>query len=147
MNLTFQPAQHDDIEIIYTFTKELIDLYEDKSQIDLSKIMAWTRKKLESQIQEYTCIFADGKKAGYYHFSSFDDHRMELDDLYIFPSYRGCGIGTAVIEKCCAETDQPIVLYVFQKNKRALALYQKLGFKIQCQTSHVSNTRFILQRD
>lgn len=145
MHLTYQPAQQDDIEVIYTFSEELIDQYEDKGQIDRSKTMAWIRQKLEDQIQEYTCIFADGKKAGYYHFSPFDNGRMELDDLYIFPFCRGRGIGTAVIQKCCAETDLPILLYVFQENKRAIALYQKLGFKIQCQTSHVSNTRYIMQ--
>lgn len=147
MYLTYQPAQQEDIEVIYTFVKELIDLYEDKSQINLPKVMAWVRQKLQAQIQEYTCVFSAGQKVGYYHFSPFDSNRMELDDLYVFPSYRGRGIGTAVVQKCCAETNQPILLYVFRKNKRALAFYEKLGFTIFCQTSHISNTRFILQRN
>ena len=146
MHLTFQTAQQDDLDIIYTFAQELIDLYEDKGQIDPVKIMAWIHQKIETHLQEYICVFADGKKAGYYHFFQHDDHRMELDDLYVFPSYRGRGIGTAVIQKCCAETSQPVLLYVFLKNTRALALYQKLGFQIQCQTSQVSNTRLILQK-
>lgn len=147
MDLTFQPARQEDLEALYTLTKELIELYEDQHQVDSAKIMAWVHRKLEIHIQEYTSIFSDGKKAGYYHFFAHDGHRMELDDLYVFPSYRSRGIGTAVIQKCCAETNQPILLYVFQNNTRALALYQKLGFQIQCQTSQVSNTRLILQRD
>lgn len=147
MQLTYQPAQHNDIEVIYTLTKDLIDQYEDKTQVNEAKILAWVRRKLEARIQEYTCIFADGQKAGYYHFVSFDEKRMELDDLYIFPSYRSRGIGTAVIQKCCGETEMPVLLYVFQKNRKALALYQRLGFEIQCRTSQVSSTRLILQRE
>lgn len=147
MQLTYQHAQSPDIQVIYTFAKELIDLYEDKSQINQAKVLTWVHQKIENHIQEYTCIFVDGKKVGYYRFSPFDETRMELDDLYIFPSYRGRGIGTTVIQKCCAETKQPILLYAFQKNKRALALYQRLGFRIQYQTSSVSNTRYILQKN
>lgn len=147
MELTYQCAQSPDIEVIYTFAKELIDRYEDKNQIDQVKVLAWIHQKIEQHIEEYTCIFADGKKVGYYRLSPFDETCMELDDLYIFPSYRGRGIGTAVIQKCCAEISRPVLLYVFQENKRALALYQKLGFKIQCQTSSISNTRYILRKD
>lgn len=146
MQLTYQPALPADIDAIYSFTKELIDQYEDKNQISYEEVLAWVRKKLERQIQEYTCIFADGEKAGYYHFSPMDPNTMELDDLYLFPAFRGRGIGTAVIQKCCAETSQPILLYVFQKNTGAIALYQKMGFHIQCSTRDVSSTRYIMRR-
>ena len=146
MQLTYQPALPADIDAIYSFAKKLIDQYEDKNQISYEKVLAWVRKKLERQIQEYTCIFADGEKAGYYHFSPMDPNTMELDDLYLFPAFRGYGIGTAVIQKCCAETSQPILLYVFQKNTRAIALYQKMGFQIQCATQNVSRTRYIMRR-
>lgn len=146
MQLTYQPALPADIDAIYSFAKELIDQYEDKNQISYEKVLAWVRKKLERQIQEYTCIFADGEKVGYYHFSPMDPNTMELDDLYLFPAFRGRGIGTAVIQKCCAETSQPILLYVFQKNTRVISLYQKMGFQIQCTTQNVSSTRYIMRR-
>lgn len=146
MLLTYQPADASDLDALFSFNKELIDQYEDLSQIPYQKVLAWVRQKLEQQIQEYTCIFADGKKAGYYHFSSMDSDTMELDDLYLFPSFRGHGIGTAVIQKCCAETSQPILLYVFQRNTRAIALYQRMGFQIQCTTQNVSRTRYIMRR-
>ena len=146
MQLTYQPALPDDIDVIYSFAKELIDQYEDKNQISYEKVLAWVRKKLERQIQEYTCIFVGGEKAGYYHFSPTDSGTMELDDLYLFPAFRGHGIGTAVIQKCCAETNQPILLYVFQKNTGAISLYQKMGFQIQCTTQNVSSTRCIMRR-
>lgn len=146
MEISYQPAQDSDLEVIYAFAKELIDHYEDKHQVNYEKVMAWVRRKLEAHIQEYTCILADGQKAGYYHFSPLDDDTMELDDLYLFPAFRGQGIGTAAIQKCCAETDKTVLLYVFRENKKALALYQQLGFQIQRQTSDVSDTRYILQR-
>lgn len=146
MLLTYQPADVSDLEALFAFNKKLIDQYEDLSQIPYQKVLAWVRQKLEQQIQEYTCIFADGQKAGYYHFSPTDSNTMELDDLYLFPAFRGHGIGTAVIQKCCAETSQPIMLYVFQKNTGAIALYQRMGFQIQCTTQNVSSTRYIMRR-
>ena len=146
MLLTYQPADASDLDALFAFNKELIDQYEDLSQIPYQKVLAWVRKKLEQHIQEYTCIFADGQKAGYYHFSPMDSDTMELDDLYLFPAFRGHGIGTAVIQKCCTETSQPILLYVFQKNTCAIALYQKMGFQIQCTTQNVSSTRYIMRR-
>lgn len=146
MLLTYQPADASDLDALFAFNKELIDQYEDLSQIPYQKVLAWVRQKLEQQIQEYTCIFADGQKAGYYHFSPMDSDTMELDDLYLFPAFRGHGIGTAVIQKCCAETSQPILLYVFQKNTGAIALYQRMGFQIQCTTQNVSSTRYIMRR-
>lgn len=146
MLLTYQPADASDLDALFIFNKELIDQYEDLSQIPYQKVLAWVHQKLEQHIQEYTCIFADGKKAGYYHFSPMGPDTMELDDLYLFPAFRRQGIGTAVIQKCCAETNQPILLYVFQKNTGAIALYQKTGFQIQCTTQNVSSTRYIMRR-
>ena len=49
MQLTYQPALPSDIDAIYSFTKELIDQYEDKNQISYEKVLAWVRKKLERQ--------------------------------------------------------------------------------------------------
>ena len=69
------------------------------------------------------------KKVGYYYFHDVDG-RMEIDDLYVFPQYRNMGIGTEILKKCISETDPPVFLYVFANNKRAIALYQKLGFQI-----------------
>ena len=146
MLLIYQPADASDLDALFAFNKELIDRYEDLNQIPYQKVLAWVRQKLEQQIQEYTCVFADGQKAGYYHFSPMDSNTMELDDLYLFPAFRGHGIGTAVIQKCCAETSQPILLYVFQKNTGAIALYQRMGFQIQCTTQNVSRTRYIMRR-
>ncbi|MGM9618552.1 MAG: GNAT family N-acetyltransferase [Oscillospiraceae bacterium] len=143
MTLTYAPAQEADIEAIFAFNKEQIDRYEDTAAIDYEKVLGWVRRKLRQHISEYMCIRVDGETAGYYHFHMAEG-KMELDDLYLFPEWRGKGIGTAVIEKCCAQARGPVFLYVFKKNCRAVALYEKMGFRV---TREAGGTRYIMERD
>ena len=143
MILSYSPAQPEDIDQIYLLCKSLIQTYERVDAIDLPKVLRWVRQKLETSIGEYMVIHADGQKAGYYHFYRNEDGLLELDDLYLFPPFQNQGIGTAVIQKCCASTTEPIQLYVFARNTRAVALYERLGFQI---TATVHQTRYIMKR-
>ena len=77
MKLDFRPAQPEDIEPLFTFNRELIDAYEDKSLIDYGRVLAWVRRKLEQRLDEYTCVWAGGQKAGYFHFYPLDGKVME----------------------------------------------------------------------
>lgn len=140
--MTYERATLADAEHIFALSKALIDQYEDVDSIDYDKVLQWVRRKIESQISGYQRVLAEGALAGYVHFYQ-DGDRMELDDLYILPEYQGRGIGTAVIEKCCAETEMPVYLYVFIRNEGAVRLYQRLGFRI-IQT--VGGSRYIMQR-
>ncbi len=141
-NITYIPAEPSDIELLFQLNKDLIDRYENISQIDYSKVLSWVLNKLKTHISEYTCIFLGNQKVGYYHFHSVDG-KMELDDLYIFPPYQSKGIGSEVMRKCIAETDLPIFLYVFVKNTKAVLLYKRLGFRI---TETVGESRYIMER-
>lgn len=143
MELTFSPATAEDAAEIFNFARELIETYEDPRETDLDRALKWTRRKIETHIEEYRCVYCGGQKAGFFRFVPCEDG-MELDDLYILPEYRGRGIGTAVVGRCCAETVLPVMLYVFTKNTGALNLYQRLGFTI---TEQVSKTRCILRRE
>ena len=143
MRLSYSPAQPEDIDKIYLLCKSLIQQYEQLDAIDLPKVLRWVRQKLETSIGEYVVIHADGQKAGYYHFYRNEDGLLELDDLYLFPPFQNQGIGTAVIQKCCASSTEPILLYVFARNTRAVALYERLGFQI---TATVHQTRYIMKR-
>lgn len=142
MELNYARASGADVEAIFTLSKALIDQYEDVASIDYDKVLQWVRRKIDAQIGEYQRVLMDGDLAGYVHFHP-DGERMELDDLYILPKYRGRGIGTAVVEKCCAETEKPVYLYVFRRNEGALRLYQRLGFEI---VQEVGSSRYIMQR-
>lgn len=142
MTLSYSPAQPEDIDQIYLLCKALIQQYEQLDAIDFPRVLRWVRQKLETSIGEYAVIHADGQKAGYYHFYRNEDGLLELDDLYLFPPFQNQGIGTAVIQKCCASSTEPILLYVFARNTRAVALYERLGFQI---AATVHQTRYIMR--
>ena len=143
MILQYTAAESADIEIIFSQLKALIDAYENLEAISYEKVLSWCRRQIEQHIDQYTCVLADGEKAGWYCFSPSDDGRMELDNFYVLPKYRNQGVGTAVLNRIIAETDKPIFLYVFTKNTRAIALYERTGFRV---TEQVGTTRCIMQR-
>ncbi len=141
MNLAYENATEQDVEIIFEFNKYLIDRYENIQNIEYDKVLNWVHKKIENNIHEYQRVLAEGELAGYYRFH-LDGDKMELDDLYIFPQYRNQQIGTRVIEKCLAETELPVYLYVFIKNTKAVALYKRLGFQV---VETIKDSRYIMQ--
>ena len=143
MNIIYQAAKPEDIEPIYALCKELIHRYEQLETIDYDKVMAWVRRKIEASISEYNVVYANGQKAGYYHFYKNDDGQFEIDDLYVFPEFQNQGIGSGVIKKCCASVNAPVMLYVFIENKRAVSLYKRLGFEV---TQTVLGSRYIMRR-
>ena len=142
MLLQYAPAEPEDIDAIYPMSKDLVASYEDLTAIDYPKVAAWLYRKIQKNISEYTCVWQDGKKVAYYHLES-KDGQTELDDFYVLPKFRGRGIGTQILEKCCREAPNPIYLYVFTQNTGAISLYQRCGFAV---TQQVSPTRIIMTR-
>lgn len=141
--VTYEKATVCDVERIYQLCKGLIDDYENIDSIDYDKVLKWVHRKIESSIDEYRVVFMSGEKAGYYHFYLNQSGDYELDDLYVFPKYRNKGIGTEIIKKCCSSVSTSILLYVFINNKKAVELYQRLGFEI-IQT--VNDTRYLMRK-
>lgn len=144
MRITYEIATSSDIERLYLLCRQLIDDYENIECIDYEKVLRWVRQKLETTIDEYTAVYAEGQKAGYYHFFKNENGEYELDDLYIFPQFQNHGIGSAIIEKCCRSVTEPVTLYVFIKNGKAVSLYERLGFVI---VETVRGSRYIMKRD
>ena len=142
MELTYKPAEQRDVQIIFDLSRDLIDRYEDVASIDYDRVLNWMHRKIEENIGQYICVFADGRKAAYYRFCR-NGQMMELDDLYVLPEFRSRGIGTKILEKCCAETADPVMLYCFTRNSGALSLYRRMGFQV---TQKVGNTRCIMVR-
>lgn len=143
MELTFRKAENEDAERIFQFNKELILQYETLEEINLDYVLSWVQKKISSRIDEYTVICAEGRKAGYYHFFRNEEGELELDDLYIFPEFRNQGIGSVVIKKCCTSVKEPVMLYVFTRNKGAVSLYRRMGFLV---TETIKDSRLIMKR-
>lgn len=129
--IRLKQADSRDIEPIYNLNKELIDRYENRGQINYEKVLGWVRRNIEEQINGYTCVMYGGKKAGYYYFHrSSRPGRMEMADFYILPPYQDMGIGTWVFRECLSGITEPVLLYVFIKNVRAVSFYRRLGFEI-----------------
>lgn len=143
MRLSYQLALPEDVDTIFRFNKDLIDRYENIQDISYDDVLGWVRRKIEKAIHTYTRIYADGVHVGFYRFVA-NEEKMELDDLYIFPEFQSRGIGTCVIEKCCVETEKPVMLYVFIRNTGAWKLYQRLGFEIR---ENIRGSRYIMVRE
>lgn len=144
MEILYKPADLTDIEQIFQFNKSLIDTYETIENIDYEKVLGWVRRKIEKCIKDYTAVFVNDEKVGYYHFYKNQDGEYELDDLYIFSEFRNKGIGSAIIEKCCLSVNGAVMLYVFVKNERAVALYKRLGFTV---VEELNGSRYIMKRE
>ena len=60
-----------------------------------------------------------------------------INDLYVLDEWRNRGIGTALLRRLLEWFTSKGVgraeLYVYTENKRALALYSKLGFEVKAQ--------------
>ena len=141
MELVYAPARAEDAPVIFGFARELIETYETDPDLDLAMALDWTRRKIEKRIGEYTRVLLDGETAAFFRFVP-DGDRMELDDLYVLPAYRNRGVGTAILRRCMG-LGKPVYLYVFTKNTRAIALYEREGFR---RIEDASPTRIIMAR-
>ena len=140
MKLQFLTATAEDIPAIYSQAKNLIDTYEDLSSIDYDKVLAWVRRKIETHISEYCRVTAEGEVCAYYHLCEDG----ELDDLYVLPDFQNRGIGTEIMRKCISKSTKHLYLYVFSRNVRAIAFYERFGFVEQ---KTVGDTRLIMSRN
>ena len=141
MELIYEKAGAEDAHVIFGFARELIETYETDPDLDLAMALDWMKRKIEKRIDEYTRVRCDGEVAAFFRFVP-DGERMELDDLYVLPAFRERGIGTAILRRCVAQ-GKPVYFYVFTKNTRAVALYEREGFR---KVEDVSPTRCIMAR-
>ena len=141
--LTYAAAKKEDAPVIFELCKNLIDAYEDLTSIDYESVLQWVEKKIATNISAYTCVYRDTQKVGYYSLTC-SENGWELDDFYVLEQYRGCGIGTKILEKCLQDAKGPVFLYVFRKNLGAIRLYERHGFSVKEQ---VGKTRLIMRRE
>lgn len=140
MKIHFVSADVSDIPVIFAQAKELVETYEDLTSIDYDKVMVWMERKIAARIAEYRCVMADGEKCAYYRLCEDG----ELDDLYVLPGFQGKGIGTQILNRCIAEAEKKLYLYVFSRNTQAISFYERFGFSVR---EVVGNTRLIMARN
>lgn len=135
MELTFRYAERKDRALILRFIKELAE-YEKM----LDEVVA-TEELLEEwifnkQIAEVIFALADGKEAGFalffHNFSTFlGKAGIYLEDLYVKPEYRGCGIGKALLKKLGAVAAERgcgrLEWWCLDWNKPSIDFYRSMG--------------------
>ena len=85
----------------------------------------------------FTCLVAESEGAtrgfALYHpiYSTWQGHCLYLEDLYVQPAYRGCGMGKALlarvatiaVEQGCSRLDWSVLRW----NEPALRVYERIG--------------------
>lgn len=133
--VSLEAARPEDAEKIYREAEAVIDAYEDFSAVNRERALKWTKDSIFRYLDEYSRILYEGETAGYFGRHA-EDTSMYIDDIYLFPSFRGLGIGTYLIRKTIEETNLDVVLHVFKNNVRALDLYRRLGFTAEREYDH-----------
>ncbi len=82
-----------------------------------SRSQAWWLVRHQGQVVAYMLI---------------DDEN--LDHLYVAPGWQGLGFGSALVAKAKILSPKRLVLWTFQRNRRARAFYEAHGFHSIAQT-------------
>ncbi len=103
MELTFKYAERRDTALILKFIKELAEYEKMLDEVVASEELLedWIFNKQKAEV---IFALADGKEVGFalffHNFSTFLGRAgIYLEDLYVNPEYRGCGIGKALLKK------------------------------------------------
>ncbi len=137
--LAIRPAVPGDAALIHALVCELAD-YE-----RLSHAVRSTPEELAAALfgeaPRVFCAVAerDGAPAGFalwfYDFSTFEGrHGIYLEDLFVRPAFRGCGIGRALLAhlaaRCAAEGLPRLSWSVLDWNEPAIAFYRARGAEL-----------------
>ncbi|MGB3306946.1 MAG: GNAT family N-acetyltransferase [Thermomicrobiales bacterium] len=81
-------------------------------------------------------IVVGGERVGIVQIVETPDE-ISLWKIAILPEYQGRGIGTAIVQSLIARSQaaqKPVRLFVFQANRGARRLYERLGFTVVSET-------------
>ncbi len=88
-------------------------------------------------------IYLKNDAVGFYNGNDKDDKTYEIGNVCVKLEYQKKGIGTAVLKEILFEhKGQDIKLQVFKINKKAIKLYQKMGFEKVAETE----THYIMKK-
>lgn len=123
------------LDIIFN-SPEIMDLEKN----DMEKIVNYAEEEIRENINEYKIILNNESIIGTYSVVNYNDGKL-IDTIYLYPSYRNNGIGTKIFNKIINSNYQPLYLWVYKSNEKAINLYKKIGFEIEEETE----TRFFMK--
>ncbi len=111
-----------------------IELEESEKQ----KIINYVNQTIQNKISFYKMIKMDDKVMGCYAVEPYQDGVL-LDEIYLEKEIRGQKIGSTILKEILDANDK-VYLWVYKENKRAIRLYERLGF----QTIQETETRLLM---
>ena len=121
-------------DIIYMYSKDLVE--DERNKIDEYVITS-----ANEMFEDYYNIIIDDKIIGSILLKDMPQCKL-IDEIYIEKEFRNNGIGTDIIRKML-ENNRNIYLWVYKENKKAISLYNRLGFIIVDET----DSRYYMKYD
>jgi GNAT superfamily N-acetyltransferase len=136
MTITIRPATRADLPLIAALIRELADYEKLAHEVRFDEAVLGERLFGARQYAEVVIGEVDGEAQGFalffHNFSTFEGKPgVYLEDLYVRPAARGCGLGKALlrhlaalaVERDCARLEW----WVLDWNAPAIGFYEKLG--------------------
>lgn len=124
-DIKLKTATKNDLDQICEWQMETMD-----EKYHTKKFFDMFRKENEENLSSIKIISYDKKDIGMYQAYPIDEGEWwYIAEIYIIPEYRGRGIGSYLIKKDIDKHDK-LVLRVDPDNKRAIKLYESLGFVV-----------------
>ena len=135
-------SNNSDIEKLIYYKKQTILEYADNlEKEELEQIDKYTKEEVLKEINNYYNIVIDHKIVGCLLLTDYEDGKL-LDELYLEEEYRNKGIGSNIIKTILKE-NTIVYLWVYKLNKKAISLYERLGFILKDETENRYYMKYI----
>lgn len=135
-------ASKKDIPRLIRYKKDIIYMYsKDLAEDERNKIDEYVITSVNEMFKDYYNIIIDDKIIGSILLKDMPQGKL-LDEIYLEKEFRNTGIGTDIIRKML-EKNRNIYLWVYKENKKAISLYNRLGFIIVDET----DSRYYMKYD
>ena len=135
-------ASKKDIPRLVQYKKDIIYMYsKDLAKDEKENINEYVITSVNEIFKDYYNIIIDDKIIGSILLKDMPQGKL-IDEIYIEKEFRNNGIGTDIIRKML-ENNRNIYLWVYKENKKAISLYNRLGFIIVDET----DSRYYMKYD
>lgn len=138
MEYRLEKADKKDIELLINYKIDTIIKYCNDEK-ELNRINNYVKENIKKEYQNYKVIKVDGHIIGCISVTIKDNNKL-IEEIYIEEKYRNHGIGKSII-KSIINRENEVYLWVYKLNKKAISLYNRLGFKIEKETK----TRYFMK--